>query len=301
MIRGDRTTGIIQLMAGALMISFSAVFVELAHTGPTVTGFYRMLFGGTALLVLAGIKREPFKQGELPLLMLCLSALAFSMDLFFWHRSVLYIGPGLATLLANFEVFFLAGFGILIFRERLDWRMVTGIPLGLIGLYLIVGINWDELGRKNQTGVWLGLITALCYAGYILFLRKARTFTGPGFVTRDMAFISLAAALLLGLGGSGSGESFKIPDLQTWGALLAYGIVAQVLGWVTISKGLPKVEASRAGLILLLQPTLAFVWDVLFFKRPVSVHEAIGAALALCAIYLGSTGRQPRNSRKNTS
>ncbi|MDH3433815.1 MAG: EamA/RhaT family transporter, partial [Gammaproteobacteria bacterium] len=42
------------------------------------------------------------------------------------------------------------------------------------------------------------------------------------------------------------------------------------------------------GLALLLQPTLSFVWDVLFFARPMSLTELAGAAIALFAIYLGS-------------
>jgi drug/metabolite transporter (DMT)-like permease len=51
------------------------------------------------------------------------------------------------------------------------------------------------------------------------------------------------------------------------------------------------VEASRAGLLLLLQPALTFVWDVLFFGRPTTAPEALGAALAIGAIYMGSARR----------
>jgi len=48
------------------------------------------------------------------------------------------------------------------------------------------------------------------------------------------------------------------------------------------------------GLILLLQPALAFVWDILFFGRPTRAVELVGAAITLGAIYLGLTGRQPQ-------
>ena len=36
--------------AGAVLISFSAVFVKLAHVSPTMAGFYRTFFGGIMLL-----------------------------------------------------------------------------------------------------------------------------------------------------------------------------------------------------------------------------------------------------------
>jgi drug/metabolite transporter (DMT)-like permease len=53
----------------------------------------------------------------------------------------------------------------------------------------------------------------------------------------------------------------------------------------------PARAASRVGLILLLQPALAFLWDVLIFARDFGPREAAGAALALAAIGLGSRPR----------
>jgi len=44
---------------------------------------------------------------------------------------------------------------------------------------------------------------------------------------------------------------------------------------------------------LLLQPTLSYVWDVLFFDKPTGTVEIAGVILALAGIFLGST----RNGR----
>jgi drug/metabolite transporter (DMT)-like permease len=58
-----------------------------------------------------------------------------------------------------------------------------------------------------------------------------------------------------------------------------------------IASSLPNVSPSQAGLALLLQPTLSFAWDVLFFGRAMTPIELLGAAIALFAIYLGSRPR----------
>jgi drug/metabolite transporter (DMT)-like permease len=84
------------------------------------------------------------------------------------------------------------------------------------------------------------------------------------------------------------GESFAIPSWHDAGWLLAYGLVGQVLGWVLISDGIAKVGAAQVGLVLLLQPACAFIWDGLIFGRRFSAPELAGAILALVAIYLGS-------------
>ena len=53
-----------------------------------------------------------------------------------------------------------------------------------------------------------------------------------------------------------------------------------------------SVPLAVAGLfmILLLQPSLSFVWDVLFFNRATSTLAWAGVLLALSGICLGATG-----------
>ena len=270
------------------MISFSAVFVNLAQVGPTVAGFYRMLFGGIILLAAALIRRERLWQGFNHFLQVFACSILFALDLAFWHRSIYYVGPGLATLLANFQVFFLAGFGILILGERPTWKTALSTPLAVAGLYLVVGIDWGELGIQYKTGILFGLIAAICYSAYLLVLRRLRPAHKRASTLANITLITLLTAGIMGPGAWAQGEGFGIPDLRSWGALLGYGLIPQVLGWFFISAGIAKIDASRAGLLLLLQPTLAFVWDILFFARPTGLMEMLGALVALFSIYLGT-------------
>ena len=69
----------------------------------------------------------------------------FATDLSLWHRAIGHLGPGLATILANFEVFFLAAFGIVVLKESVDWRFLVSAPLAVVGLLLIVGLNPSQL------------------------------------------------------------------------------------------------------------------------------------------------------------
>ncbi len=282
------------VLAGAFMISFSAVFVKLAHVGPSVAAFYRLVFGGVVLLGLALIRRENLGPSRGALAWSAAAALAFSGDLFFWHRSIAYVGVGLATLLANFEVFVLALVGVVFMHERLTWRLSLAVPLALVGLFMIVGWNWSALPGGYHWGVWLGLLTAGCYSVYILTLRRAQGMPGGLTPMANIALVSLMAAAIIGLAAWGTGESFVIPDLQSWLSLLGYGLLCQALGWTLISRGLPRIPASRVGLILILQPTLSYVWDVAFFAGPLGVIQFVGAALAITAIYLGATGRSAK-------
>jgi len=286
-----KTKGAMLVLSGAVMISFSAVFVKVAHVGPTVSAFYRMALGGIILFVLAFLAGKITRITGKALGLMGICALCFAFDLVVWHQSIFYVGPGLATILANFQVFFLAGIGFAFYRERITFRYIVSVPLAVLGLVLLIVPQSAGPEPHFYLGVALGLLAAVAYSAYLLNLRALQKGFSRISVLFAIAIISLLTASGLGIEIFLTGKSFAIPDTPTWVALLAYGIVGQVLGWVLISKGIGKIETSKAGLILLLQPTLSFIWDVLFFKRSTGIMVLTGALLALLAIYLGSTSR----------
>ena len=290
----------VRVAAGAVCISFAPVFVNLVDVGPTAAGFYRMLFGGAALLVVLAVRRERLGTSALAFALAAACGLFFALDIAFWHQSIRYVGPGLATILANFQVFFMAAVGVLFLRERLSWRLAVGIAAAFGGMYLVVGVKWGQLAATFKWGILLGLITALCYTAYLLTLRKVRRLPSSSRPTAvgTIVVVSFVSAGCLAAIVALRGESFGIPDGGTAAKLVAYGLVAQVLGWVLISSGVPALEASRLGFLLLLQPSLAFVWDMLFFGRATTALDGVGAAVALAAIYLGTTAG---NRRRDTT
>ncbi len=278
----------LQIVAGSILISFSAVFVKLAHTGPTASGVYRNVFGALTLLAIASARRDPLWNGMRRLRWALIAGACFAADIFFWHRSILYVGPGLATILGNFQVFFVATIGVLVFHERATWRFVASIPLAITGLFMLVGFHWGQFDPGYRKGVIFGLMTAVSYALYLLSLRGARREQGRVSAVANLAVVTTVTALLLVGAAVAGGESLRIPDARTAVVLVAYGVLCQALGWIVISRTFHLVDASRVALILLLQPALTFVWDVLFFHRTTSALETAGAALAIASIYMGS-------------
>lgn len=282
-----------RMIAGAALISTTSIFVRWAHVAPTESAFWRMTFGGIMLLVLLLARGQLRGIEWRDWTWLVLPAFAFGADLFVWHRSIEYIGPGLATLLANFQVFIMALTGVLFFRERLGPRFVFGLVLALIGLWLLVGVGWSSFTPQFRLGVWLGLSTGVAYAVYLLSLRRARLVRSSLTPVRALCLNSLLCAAMLAIAVVAEHGSFAIPDGETWAALLGLGLFGQVLGWVLIASAMPQLPASLVGLLLLLQPALSFVLDVILFARATSTLDWIGLALALLGIFIGSVRRRP--------
>ena len=285
----------LRLFIGAALISLSPVWVRLVDVPPSTSGFYRVLFGGAALVIYLLVTRRRLHMSRRTWLLLAVASVFLSLDLWFWHRSINYIGPGLSTLLANFQVFIMMIVGIVFLKQIPKPMQVLAVPLALVGLALIVGLDWSALPKDYRLGVIFGFLTAATYAGYLLTLRKVRETSTFRVPTREMAVVSVFCAVMLAVTVLVEGESLAIPTSEDLGWLIAYGVLSHCLGWLFIASSLSEVSTVEAGLALLLQPTLSFVWDVLFFSRPMTAIELLGAGMALIAIYLGtarSTSKQ---------
>ena len=157
-----------------------------------------------------------------------------------------------------------------------------------------MGLDWSELPGDYRLGVIFGLLTAVAYAGYLLSIRQARQASPYRVPTRELAVVSVICTAVLAVTVIGEGESLRIPSVADFGWLLAYGVLSHSLGGLFIASSLPQVTTAEAGLALLLQPTLSFAWDVLFFSRPMTLLELTGAMIALLAIYLGARPSKQR-------
>ncbi len=277
----------LHLLAGSALISLSPIFIRLAKVPPDAAGFYRMLFAAISLLAWAQIARVPKRLPRRPLVMLAAGAILLGIDLMCWHRSIHLIGPGLSTLIANFQVFFTALFSWLVFRQRLAPIFLFAVLLALGGLFLITGINPGVLTTGTRIGIGLALVTALFYSGYILSLKQAMQHDGVSGVSA-MLVVSTVCMFFMGSVNLLGGATFAIPDATSLLSLIGVGVLSTTVGWALISSALRQVPATLASLVLILQPTLSFVWDLLIFNRPLGGSEALGIGLILVAIYLGS-------------
>lgn len=281
-----------KLLIGSVCISFSPVFIKLAAIEPDSAGFYRMLFAGCSLLVLMKIRGENLRMTRRSKLLLCLAGIFLAIDFMCWHRSIELVGPGLSTLLGNFQVFFTALFSWLLFKQKITKLFMAAVVMALCGLLFITGIDWQALDQGYKWGIFLGMLTAVFYSGYILLVKESMNDSTVNGVPA-MLLVAIPSTLLLAVITPLNGESFVINNSSSLFALIGAGVVSTTIGWSLISTAIKHIQATVAGLILLLQPTLSLIWDVLFFGRTTGVQEVIGVMMILSAIYIGSYKKEP--------
>lgn len=280
------------LIFGAVCISFAPVFVKLvgeSRLGPSAIGFWRTLFGAAALFLVSILRGSRLVLSPRLFMFAAVAGFIFYVDLFVWHRSVYYCGAGMSTILGNTQVFMTAIVSFFLFKERLSVRFFLAAVSAIAGVALLAGLLADEVifTERYLSGVFYGLATGVAYSSYIITLRWSGRKQPVPDVVIFMAWTSAFSALSFGVSVWVEAVPVLPPDQASWFYLISLGLIAQALGWWVISWSLARIATARAGLILLIQPTLAMVWGVLMFSEQFTLTQALGAAMTLTAIYFG--------------
>ncbi|SLM31948.1 conserved membrane hypothetical protein [Desulfamplus magnetovallimortis] len=283
------------LLAGAVLISFSSVWVKICGVSATTSAFYRVFFGGIILLLIVLKKRELKWHGGRIFCLGMLCSLFFSLDLVMYHKCIHHVGPGLGTILANFQVFVLTLFSFMFLKEKISLLFILSLPMAFTGLFMVVGIHPSKLDSSYQAGILMGLAASFFYSGFLLSLRKLQGILQRFSLYYVLMLVSLITALFLAMEVVRIDDSFAIPTLKSLLSLGALAIFSQVAGFVLITNALPHVSPSISGIILLTQPALAFVWDVLLFSRPTDALSWFGVAITLIAIYIATSGQNKKS------
>lgn len=291
---------------GAACISGSAILIKLAHTGPATTAFYRCLLALPALVTLAVLEQR--RRGGRPARARLGAMVAggfLSIDLVLWNHAIGEVGAGVATVLANLQVLFVALAAWALLRERPSRWFGIALPIVMAGVVLVSGLAGAGVpGTHPLAGVEYGLGTSLAYSVFLLVLRHAST--GSPHVAGPVAEATFGAAVgsvLLGLAFGGLQWQVPWPSLG-WLALLA--TFSQTVGWLLITSSLPRLPAAVSSLLLLLQPTAALLLAAVILRERPSMQQLAGAVLVCAGVVIASraassaAGQGPRSTMAAT-
>lgn len=267
---------------GAACISASAILVKLADTGTATTAFFRCFLALPVLVTLAaaeqrrhGPRRAGARGGAF------LAGLFLAVDLVLWNHAIAEVGAGIATVLGNLQVLFVALTAWVLLRERPERRFLIALPVVMAGVVMVSGLAGGASGGIHPlAGIGYGLGTSLAYAAFLLIMRG--TSAGKPHVAGPLAEATAGAALgSLVLGGAFGGLQLHIP-WPSFGWLLLLSLTSQTIGWLLITSSLPRLPAAISSLTLLLQPAAAMLLAAAVLGERPSLVQVAGAVI-VCA------------------
>ncbi len=274
------------LIAGAIALGISPVFVRLADVGPFASAFWRAFLALPVLFVWMRIENRSDirRAGYTPAVLA--AGVFFAGDLFFWHLSILNTTIANSTFLATTAPIWVVLVAWIWLRDRISGWTLLGLALCIAGGGALVGDS-IQIDRSRLLGDAYGAATGIFFGLYFHAIRIGRTTHGAGRLT----FLSTAVTALCLFAVALALEPRLLPQtLQGWLALAALGMVTHAAGQGLLSVALGTLPTVFSSLVIFMEAIVAalFAWVVL--GESLSVIQIAGGF----AIMLGIWVARPR-------
>ncbi|HLC48627.1 MAG TPA: DMT family transporter [Candidatus Norongarragalinales archaeon] len=274
----DKTTlGLGAAIIAAFFFGASNPYAKIAasQTDPVllsflVTAIAAVIFGLYALLNPKHFTGLTSKNGDL---YLCLGIFGHAIpSLLSLYGLTMTSALNLLFLLRT-EIFFATIFGVLIYKEAITLKQITGIIIGFLGVFLFA----TEL---KFTGVNLGdlliILATVFWASYVVIVRKLSGTLQPAAIASIRAWVALpflgAAALFLK-------TPITIPAAQ-YGNIGIFAISTYVFGVVAYNNAIERLGIWKAAIpAQLLSIIFGFIATWIVLGETLSSIKIIGAAM----------------------
>jgi drug/metabolite transporter (DMT)-like permease len=183
--------------------------------------------------------------------------------------------------------------GAIILRSRI--APTTWVATGLATLGLgVLSLNGFAIGY----GELLTLCSAVIYAGHIIALgRLSEPGTALSLSAVQMAVITVVCGVAALWPAGESGIGIQLPgSAKDWLIVIYLALIAGALTMVLQTWAQARVEASRAAVIMAMEPVWAAAFAVALGGESVTLRMGVGGLAILAAMYLVelAPGRQPQ-------
>src|SRR5271170_4428978 len=144
----------------------STVMTGNDRAGADPAAFYRCFLALPLLVALAVAEQR--RHGPRPRAIrggAFVAGLVLAVDLVLWNHAIAEVGAGVATVLGNLQILFVALAAWMLFGERPQRRFLIFLPVVMAGVVLVSGmIGGDTGGAHPLAGVGYGIGTSIAYA-----------------------------------------------------------------------------------------------------------------------------------------
>jgi len=268
------------LIVGVISISIFPVLVKWAPVSGLTSAFYRMFIAVIFLLPYVLIKNQLQKPDKSLWVPIFVCGMLFGSDIAIWNLSIHYSNATQATLLTNLSPVWVGIASALFLYDKPGKQFWIGTVVALSGMVILMGVDTFTQMHFDK-GFLMALTSGLLYATYMIVSKRVlNRMKIVSFMVYSMSVSSIYLFILCVL----NGESLMNFTPVVWGVLGIQGIICQLLGWLTISYAVQKLDAQRVSLALLSQSVVTGLIAWLFIHEKISLQMIVGGIVILIGI-----------------
>lgn len=259
--------------------------IALADIPPVTLLLFRYLFASLSLFIVIKAYRKKIQLAwsDIPYILFigfvgCFVGVALQI----WGTK--YCGSSLASLVNSLNPVFISLFASFYLKEKINFRKVVSIIMGLIGVYLIV-FNQKEVEIK--VGVLFSILSVLFWsASSVVTKRMSKKYdslllTAFGIWLATVFCIPASCIELL------KTPHYTLFSGQSIACVLYLGTIGTAVPNILWNKSLSRIDASICGLFYPIQPIVSIALGILLFRETMSIQFIAGTTIILIGLFIG--------------
>ncbi|OCH75005.1 hypothetical protein BCT04_10350 [Vibrio breoganii] len=256
--------------------SFLFMRISANALGPAYLIEARVLFAAVSLLVVAWYmkKKLDFTAHTKHFFIIGLLNTALPFLLFAYAAQTL--PASILSILNSTAAIWGAAIAIVWSRSLPTLRVIVGLISGVIGVYILVGLDNALLPANSGVAMIAGVMAACCYGIASNYAKNA-----PKISSFDNAHGSMWAACLIVLPLLPFMPIREMPDVQISISVILLGVVCTGLAYLLYFRLIEDLGPPSALSVTFLIPLFGILWGNLFLDEQVGWNTALGALFVI--------------------
>jgi drug/metabolite transporter (DMT)-like permease len=264
--------------------TYLAIKIGVMELPPFLFAGLRFAVAGVVLLgiALALGDKLPRRGDWRTLVIVGLLLLAGGNAFVVWSEQ--YIGSGIASIFVVTVAIWTALFDAIIpgGHSELNWRIIAGLALGLLGTLLLVGASPAEIMAADKRGPIALTIASASWSLGTVYAKRHPTTASPYMGAAFQMIVGGGAVALVGtLLGEWSSWHLSTRGLGAIAYLVVFG---SVIGYSAYSYALRNASATIVGTYAYVNPVIAVLLGWLLLHEPVDARTFIAMGMTLAAV-----------------
>lgn len=280
------TLAYLALLVSAMIWGATIPIMKLTLLSVPLFSLALIRFGGATLLLFPFVKDKLKIKRKHIFLMILAALTGTSLNIFFFFLGVsLTTALNTSILIASTPIFTFA-LAHFFLKEHVKKQFLIGAVVSMVGMYIIIGGDFFTSGiQLSPKGDLLILLAVLCSAVNVIVSKKVYKYYTPSVVTFYMFLIGALSFLPFALYefASNSQWIYNLPPEAIGGII--YGILfSSFTAYLCWQRGLLKVDASKVGLFLYIEPITSTLLAVSLLNEKITMPFVIGAVLIMIGV-----------------
>lgn len=281
----NRTKGLFSVMIPVIAWGISFVSTEylLKDLGAMTIGAIRFVFATMVLYVMmkktkTSLKIDPKDKS----LFLIAGCVGIAIYFYFENLGIKYISASPAALIIAAIPMFTLVFEAIIYKRRVGWVDVLAIMISILGVVLIVDVNFSTFFNSEESLGYLMMIGAV--VSWVIYSMASKPlFKKYSYLTIVFYqfLYSLPFFLIL--------VPFEANQWQNIGFeavshLIFLGVFASVLGFYYYAKAMDLLGVTESSIFINFLPIVTIIFSFVYMGQMISTKQLVGGALVMCSV-----------------